>query len=66
MGSGLRFVAAGMFMVAAAVLVGHAQNARGDEGILPGIGAGFSALMVLVLITWGVIAGIREHWKVGP
>jgi hypothetical protein len=57
MNSGLCYVAAGLFMIAAAVFAGNVRTARGDEAILPMIGILFSGLMVCV------VASIREHKK---
>jgi hypothetical protein len=64
MGAPGYFVAAGLFMVAAAVFTGHAANARTEDSrIGPMIGAGFSGLLVVVMIVWGIIASIQERVK---
>jgi hypothetical protein len=61
MGSGLRFVTAGLFMIAAAMFTDQAMGARrGEAMIAPTIGAGVSALMFLIMLVWGIVAGIRE------
>lgn len=52
-----------MFMIAAASFTGQVRGARGDEAVLPVIGAAASALLVLVMITWGIIASMRERMK---
>ncbi|HEU4339467.1 MAG TPA: hypothetical protein VFS19_05320 [Planctomycetota bacterium] len=63
MKAGLCYVAAGLFMIAAANFAGNAQHARGDEGIIPGLGALFSGFMVIVLIVCGIVASVREGSK---
>jgi len=63
MGPALHYVAAGLFMIAAASFTGQVRGARGDEAVLPVIGAAASALLVLVMITWGIIASMRERMK---
>ena len=63
MGPALHYVAAGLFMIAAAMFTGHAINARGDSEVTAGIGAGVSGLLVVIMIIWGIIGSIRERTK---
>jgi len=63
MGAPGYFVAAGLFMIAAAVFMGHAMGRHGDEMSTAIVATVASGLISIVMIIWGIIASIRERMK---
>ena len=65
MKSGLCFVAAGLFMVAAAVFMGHAMGRHGDEMVSANVATVVAGLISIVMLVWGIVGSIRECKKEG-
>jgi uncharacterized protein YsxB (DUF464 family) len=65
MASGLRFVAAGLFMIATAVFMGHAMGRHGDEMVTANVATVSAGFISIVMLVWGIVASIREQKKEG-
>jgi len=65
MAPALHFVAAGLFMIAAAVFMGHAMGRHGDEMVTANVATVIAGFISIVMLVWGIVASIREHKKEG-